>query len=263
MKVWVLIVISFLAIATIIVWTFATAALYRRGQCRVYPYYWCDTNWKCCNAANSNQDCEDAGGTSDKGSYKITDKFYGTNTNASLGDDDHNLYYHLCIAPANSIIAANPGTSLACLYSPGPNGPVSCTNYLPSSIPNIDPTLPPYNNGQYDKSDCLSNPIGPGCYGLQGRCTYTNIDDADAHPTNPSSYTYLPGYSNGSITNTSGNGYYTQPYLGSPLNQTNYFFAGNSKPGDSPSNGFNNGPNQADSTFYSAWNRLGNPRSGV
>ena len=244
MKIWVLIVISLLALAAIIVWTFATAALYRRGQCRTYPYYWCDTSWQCCKAGNTNKDCVAAGGTEPGGSYKITDKFYGTNPTSVLGDDDHNQYYHLCIAPANAIIAALPGTSLACLYDSTVSCPISFNS------------VPGYNANSY--------PGDPN--GLQGRCYYYSVDDAPPDRTNPASvptYNYLPGYSNGTLTNT-GNGYYQNPKLGS-INpyQSGYYFAGNSGPGQSSTNGFNNGPSQADSTYYSAWNRLGNPKSGV
>lgn len=259
MKIWVLIVIAFLALATIIVWTFATAALYSRGQCRTYPYYWCDTKWQCCGTANNNENCPAAGGSGLGGSYNITDKFYGTNTDSNLGDDDHNLYYHLCIAPSNSIIASNPGTSLACLYSPGPNGPISCNGYLPSSIPNIDPTLPPYNNGQYVASDCNLPTPGLGCYGLQGRCKYANIDDP-VDPDGTTTTPYLPLYPDSN--NTQGQGYYQNPQIGDPNikpYKSGYYFAGNSSPGTIANNGWNNGPNQANSQPYSAWNRLGNP----
>lgn len=245
MKTWVLIVIAFLALATVAIWTFATATLYRRGQCRVYPYYWCDTNWACCNKANSNENCEAAGGTSDKGSYKITDKYYGTNSTASPGDDDHNQYYHLCIAPANAMIAANPGVSIACLYSSSPTA--TCTGF---------DNVPGYTIDTYDGSN----------NGLGGRCFYYSVDDAPDdryNPTSPITYSYLPSYPTKS--NLSG-GYLQQPYIGSGVgqnNNTNYYFAGNSGPNvGTPTNGFNNGPNQADSTNYSAWNRLGKLSSG-
>ncbi len=231
MKTWVLIVIALLALATVIIWTFATATLYRRGRCRVYPYYWCDTKWACCNKANDNENCEAAGGTKTAGSYKITDKFYGTNDGGtSLGDDGHNQYYDLCIAPANAIIAALPGTPLTCLY----DSTVPCPTSFNTSIPG-------YNGSPY-----ISDPNG-----LQGRCSYYSIDDPKGATIN-----YLPSYSDGTI----GNGYLQQPVLNpTAVNpyQSGYYFAGNSGPqAGAPTNGFANGPNQADSINYSAWNRL-------
>lgn len=261
MKTWILIVIALLALATVIIWTFATATLYRRGRCRVYPYYWCDTKWACCNKANDNENCEAAGGTKTAGSYKITDKFYGTNDGGtSLGDDGHNQYYDLCIAPANAIIATYPGVaSLNCLY----DSTVACPGTSTSTDFN---KVPGYNSGSYDPSTCPSNDPTSSCNGLQGRCYYYSIDDSPAstetYNPNPSiSYSYLPGYLSG--TNPLGNnsGYLLQPKLNpNSVNpyQSGYYFAGNSSPGQTPTNGFANGPNQADSTNYSAWNRLGN-----
>jgi hypothetical protein len=244
MKTWVLIVIVILALATVAIWTFATATLYRRGQCRTYPYYWCDTNWACCNkdSSNINNNCTAAGGTSG-GSYKITDKYYGTTI--APGADDHNSYNHLCIAPANAIVATYPGVPISCLYSPDSSGnPILCPG--PSTSNDFD-NVPGYNRNAYNPT---SNPGG-----LQGRCTYYSIDDAPDPNTGAVTYSYLPGY--GGLPNTSG-GYLQQPYLGSTTNTTNYYFAGNSGVGQPPTNGFANGPNQADSTNYSAWNRLGN-----
>jgi hypothetical protein len=258
MKTWVLILIALLALATIIVWTFATAALYRRGQCRAYPYYWCDTKWKCCSKDNANSNCDAAGGSGTHGSYKITDKFYGTNTTANPGDDDHNSYYYLCIAPANAIIAANPGVSLACLYQEGG----SCVGQF-ANIPSG------YNLGTYTyDSTCLTSTPNAGCNGLGGRCYYYSVDDPPNEQYNPNSvpsYTYLPGYSNGGPYPVSGNGYLQNPQLGSTNSyKSGYYFAGNAGPNvGAPTNGFNNGPNQADSTYYSAWNRLGKNTSGA
>lgn len=250
MKTWVLIVIALLALATVLVWTFATAALYRRGQCRTYPYYWCDTSWACCSKANVNATCTAAGGTTGD-SYKVTDKFYGTNKSAAFGDDDHNLYYHLCIAPANAIIASNPASSLNCLYN-------SSTCNFTNPIPNPDDPLNPYTNIPYVPSDCLLGPIGLGCYGLGGRCEYYSIDDPPPPTTTPGpiTYNYLPSYPAGGT----GTGYAQNPSL-SGLN-TSYFFAGNSGPTDTTGISWNNGPKQADSTSYSAWNRLGNIAAG-
>jgi hypothetical protein len=243
MKTWVLIVIVILALATVAIWTFATATLYRRGQCRTYPYYWCDTNWACCGKDSSNANCIAAGGTTG-GSYKITDKYYGSNNKGtSLGDDDHNQYHDLCIAPANAYIAANPGSPLNCLYDPDLS--LSCSPPLP------------YTNDVYSPTNLT---------GFRGRCYYYSVDDAPDDTYDPNSsvtYSYLPGYPTGS--NLSGN-YLQQPYIGSgtsPTNNTNYYFAGNSGPQvGTPTNGFANGPNQADSTNYSAWNRLGKLSSG-
>jgi hypothetical protein len=245
MKTWVLIVIVILALATVAIWTFATATLYRRGQCRTYPYYWCDTNWACCTKDNANANCAAAGGTSGN-SYKITDKYYGSSS--PPGADDHNSYNYLCIAPANAMIAAYPGAPLNCLYSTDPA--TICTGFV-----NINPyNINPYNG---DSTSPSYNPNGLG-----GRCHYYSIDDAP-DSTGAVTYSYLPGY--GGPPNTSG-GYLAQPYLGSgvsPTNNTNYYFAGNSGVGQPPTNGFANGPNQADSTNYSAWNRLGNLTGGA
>jgi hypothetical protein len=256
MKIWELIVIVILSIATVVVWTLATAALYRKGRCITYPYYWCDSNWKCCSSGNSNENCADAGGSGTQGSYKITDKFYGSNNKGtSLGDEDHNQYYDLCIAPANAYIAANPGKNVNCLYTNNQ----TCAGTVPT----------PY-------TDELYNPTGSGLgsiTGFLGRCYYYNVDDAPGtnnsvdryNPNAVPTYNYLPGYSDGSNTPNYGNLYAAAPSLNNTYS-SGYYFAGNSGPetnADTTKYNWANGPNQADSTFYSAWNRLGNPTSGV
>jgi hypothetical protein len=234
MKLWVLIIIALLALASVIIWTFATAALYRRGRCRTYPYYWCDSGWECCKKGQDNCPASKPSGTSGSGSYKITDKFYGTNSSSNVGDDDHNQYYHLCIAPANAMIAANPGVDISCLYIENATCPIVFNN------------VAGYSNVTYNGSN----------NGLGGRCYYYSIDDSpdSSEQYNPSptiTYNYLPGYGSG---NGIGDGYAQQPSLGG--NTTNYYFAGNSGPGDTSGISWNNGTNQADTTNYSAWNRL-------
>lgn len=240
MNFWVLLLIAFLTIVTVGIWTFATAALYRRGQCRVYPYYWCDTNWACCTKDNQNSNCVAAGGTSGN-SYKITDKYYGTETD--LNKDEYNSYNHLCIAPANAIIATYPGTaSLTCLY----DNTVACPGTGSGTDFNA---VPGYNASLYNPT---TNPNG-----LRGRCEYYSIDDPVPKSGDPTPPPYLPLYSD--TSKTEGVGYYSQPYLGSgasSTNNTNYYFAGNSGVNVSTNNGWANGPNQADTKAFSAWNRL-------
>jgi hypothetical protein len=126
-----------LALLNIIVYTFVSSAIHKRDLCQKSPYYHCDTSWQCCAVGQDNCDDSPSGPTSSN-SYKITNHFYGQNTNANLpgGKDHRNLdmltcnypgganstkpYYEACVQPIQVVMKNYDGSQgapdFSCVY---------------------------------------------------------------------------------------------------------------------------------------------------
>jgi len=237
----ILIVICVLVVANLLVWTFATAALFVKKSCTKNHYFWCDSGWECCTTPNCS--ASKSLGTEDSGtkvvdSYKLTDRVYGTD----------NYYYQGCIQPMNSLLAAlKPGEdvsnySLACIYctptsmsGSDPSGyKIDNSNGLNAGLPENCPACNVPEGFKYQGQTC-SNPGGcndstssTGMNGvLTGACSYLPFEDIPQGQNNdgpaPTITPWLPYYSESSPS--SGNGFYS--------NSSGTFFAPGSSSGTS------------------------------
>jgi hypothetical protein len=260
----ILIVICFLVVANVLVWTFATAALHVKKSCTKNHYFWCDSGWECCTTPNcsASKSLGTEDGTKAVDSYKLTDRVYGTD----------NYYYQGCIQPMNSLLAAlKPGEdvstySLNCIYctknSTGNYVLNSSDGGTPKNCTPSDCNVP--NGFKYQGQTC-SNPGGcndstsnTGMNGvLTGACTYLPFEDIPSNQNNTSTAAttnWLPFYPDAPTT----------AYNGYSQNVSGTFFA----PGASNAGEYNNptkwnyappsgGPTLA-TALFSARNRMNN-----
>lgn len=208
----ILIVICLLVVANLLVWTFATAALYVKKSCTKNHYFWCDSGWECCTTNNCSASkglgTEGEDGTKAVDSYKLTDRVYGTD----------NYYYQGCIQPMNSLLAAlKPGEdvsnySLACIYCTN-NGSGYVLNNSSGTSDNCavgDCKVP--EGFKYQGYTCSTS---GGCNDstlyntLVGVCTYLPFEDIppgqnNGNTTDPVTAPWLPFYPDAPSTSYSG-----------------------------------------------------------
>lgn len=176
----ILIICAILAVITVVVYTFASAAIYKRTRAKNNPYYFCESDWTCCTAANP--DCDT--GLKNFGITR-SDETYAPSDNIAPGS----LYYQNCVLPIqNGILRSAAGENgspdFSYLYSttstdPAPTGTVSpyypgCNSYGNDSDENINPIAPT------TLAMCKDPTLNPQNEIKYGVCPYASLD---SYPT--------------------------------------------------------------------------------